>query len=497
VKRPGVAGAVLAALGRPGVATAALVAIFAWFAVRCAQRPIDDADVWWIAAAGRDALARGAAPLTNQYSFTAPDHPWVMHELGFGLTYALGVGAMGPGFLRLFSMILAALVFTIAMATLRARSHHPASAPLVLLLVMAGTRDALFAPRPSHASLILPVAMVALTVRPGWSTTRAVLAVLLEAVWANFHGSFPLGIAILAAGAFDARAWSEIRSRLATAFIAAFATLANPYGLELHGLVERYLRGSDETAAIIHRHVVEFMPIWRWPEPFVNPFNAALLGVVAVLALSALGRRRNVALSVLAVGLVALGAYQARHVTLAVVVGALLVHPEIDALGAEATEAPPHTAAASWLAFAAVPGFLLGVALWASAASERSAERWIAPEADGRALWQLTAELPRDAKVYAPFDFSGLVLWLGAPRGVRVFYDPRNDCYPPEVAEAAFSLERPDARQSAPAVLDRWGTELALVPDSHPVFGALSTSPAWSPWRNAGPWTAFQRRHPP
>jgi hypothetical protein len=216
-----------------------------------------------------------------------------------------------------------------------------------------------------------------------------------------------------------------------------------------------------------------------------------------VLALSALGRGRNVARSMLAVGLVALGAYQARHETLAVVVGALLVHPELDALCAEATEASPRGAPAPWLAFAAVPGFLLGAALWVSAASERSAERWIAPEADGPALWQLAGELPRDAKVYAPFDFSGLVLWLGATRGVRVFYDPRNDCYPPEVAEAAFSLERSDATQGAPAVLDRWGAELALVPDSHPVFGALSTSPSWSPWRRAGPWTAFQRRHPP
>jgi hypothetical protein len=497
VKRPGIAGAVLTALGRPGVATAALVCIFAWFAARSAQRPIDDADVWWIAAAGRDALARGAAPFTNQYSFTAPDHPWVMHELGFGLAYALGVGVLGPAFLRLLPMILAALVFTVALVALQARSRHPASAALVILFVMAGTRDALFAPRPSHASLILPVAMVALAVRPGWSVTRGALAVLLEAVWANCHGSFPLGVAILAAGAFAAHERSEIRSRLATALIAAFATLANPYGVKLHGLVERYLRGSDETAAIIHRHVAEFFPIWRWPEPFVNPFNAWLLGVVAVLALHALARRRNVARSVLAVGLVALGVYQARHVTLAVVVGALLVHPELDALCAEASEASPRAAPVPWLALSAVPGFLLGAALWASAASERSAERWIGPEDDGRAVWQLAEELPRDARVYAPFDFSGLVLWLGAPRGVRVFYDPRNDCYPPEVAEAAFSLERSDATQSAPAVLDRWGTQLALVPDSHPVFGALSASPAWSRWRSAGAWTAFERRPAP
>ena len=497
MKRPGIAGAALAALGRPGVAAAALVGIFAWFAARSAARPIDDADVWWIAAAGRDALARWVPPVTNRYSFTAPDHPWVMHELGFGLVYGLGVGALGPAFIRLLSLILAALVFTIALATLRARSRHPASAPLVLLLVMAGTRDALFAPRPSHASLLFPVAMVAVSLRPGWSAARAVIAVVLEAAWANFHGSFPLGIAILAAGAFDAAARPEIRSRLATAVIAAFATLANPYGLELHALVERYLRGSDETAAIIHRHVVEFYPIWRWPEPFVNPFNAVLLGVVAVLALRALAQQRNTARSLLAIGVVALGAYQARHVTLAVVVGALLVHSELDAMCVEATSVSSRSEPAPWLAFSALPGFVLGALLLAVVASRRSPERWIAPEADAEAIWELTPQIPRGAAVYAPFDFSGLVLWLGAPQGVRVFYDPRNDCYPPEVAEAAFSLERSDAGPRALAVLDRWGTEFALVPDSHPVFGALSTSTAWAPWRSAGRWTAFERRRRP
>jgi hypothetical protein len=500
VKRPGIAGAALAALaalGRPAIAVASLGIVFAWFAARSAGRPIDDTDVWWIAAAGRDMLAYWAAPATNTYSFTAPDHPWVMHEIGFGIAYALGVGAFGPAFLPLFSLALAALVLTAAVPTLVARSRHPASAPLVLLLVMAGTRDALFAPRPSHASLIFPVAMVALAFRPGWSVARAAVAILLEAAWANAHGSFPLGIVILAAGVFDAEERSEGRARFVSTLLAALATLANPYGIELHGLVMRYLRGSDDATAIIHHHVVEFFPIWRWPEPFVNPFNTVLLGMVTVLAVSALMRRRSVARATLALALVVLGVYQARHVTLAVVVGALLVHPELDELCAETTDAPARVIPGAWLAFSVIPGLLLASFLWSSALSERTAEQWIAPEVDGPSLWRLAQQLPRDAQVYAPFDVSGLVLWLGAPRGVRVFYDARNDCYPHEVAAAAFALESPDARRSAATVLDRWGTEFALVPESHPVLAALSASDLWSTWRRDGRWIALRRDHRP
>jgi hypothetical protein len=473
-----------------------VAAVFAWFAARSATRPVDDTDVWWIATAGRDVLSRWVVPSRNLYSFTAPDHPWVMHELGFGLVDALGLGALGPAFLPLRSLSLAALVLAAAVPTLTTRLRHAASAPLVLLIVMAGTRDALFAPRPSHASLIFPVAMVGITLRSGWSAARTVAAVLLEAAWANAHGSFPLGIAILAVGAFDATG-AEVRPRLAAASLAALATLANPYGLQLHGLVERYLWGGDEIARVIHRHVVEFFPIWRWPQPFVNPFNALLLGIIAVLALSAISRGRSVARALLAIGLVALAVYQARHVTLAVVVGALLVHPEIDTLCAEAARPSARSASGARLALSVLPGFLLAFALWARAASTRSAEQWIGPQGDGGALWRLASDLPDASKVYAPFDFSGVVLWLGTPRGVRVFYDPRNDCYPPEVAEAAFSLESPAAGQSAPATLDRWGTEIALVPSSHPVYGALSTSAAWSVWRRAGPWTALRRNPPP
>jgi hypothetical protein len=148
-------------------------------------------------------------------------------------------------------------------------------------------------------------------------------------------------------------------------------------------------------------------------------------------------------------------------------------------------------------ALSVLPGFLLASILWALAASTRTAEQWIGPPVEGGDLWRLAGDLPRASKVYAPFEFSGLAIWLGAPRGVRVFYDPRNDCYPPEVAEAAFLLESPEARRSAPEILDRWGTELALVPSSHPVFAALSTSPAWPAWRRSGQWTAFRRSPQP
>ena len=492
MRRSGIAETALAALGRPWLAAAFLALAFGVFAARSAPLPVDDSDVWWIAAAGRDTLASGSVPVTNLHSFTAPEHPWIMHELLFGFVYSLGLDAIGPGFVRLLSLVLGTLVVAVATQSIGTRGRHASSGPLALLLIVAGCRDALFAPRPSHASLLFAVAMLALAFRPGWSLLRTAWIVALEISWTNAHGSFPLGIVILGAAAFAEQADHTRNQRAACAGLAVLATLLNPYGFDLHGLVARYLGGGDPTARIIHQHVVEFFPIWRTPAPFVNPFNAVVLALAAVLAASALARRRRMARAALALFLIALGCYQARHVTLAVVLGIVLMHPELDDLCAEAGFAP-LCATRRTLLPALAPGLVLGALLWFSAARRASEADWIAPAIGGPALWRLAKELPSGANVYAPFDSAGVVLWIGAPRAVRVFYDSRNDCYSPDVAEAAFALERPDAAGIAAATLDRYGTGFALVPDSHPVFAALSRSAAWSVRRSDGHWAEFAR----
>src|SRR5262249_8942634 len=151
-------------------------------------------------------------------------HPWVMHELAFGVLDALGLSALGPAFLPLAALLCGATVVFIAGTTTVTRARHPASAVLALLLLLAGAREALFAPRPSHFALVLPVVMTGLAFSHGWSGRRATAAIALELLWANAHGSFALGVAILTAAAFDPVA--TIRSRLQRLGTAALAAAA-------------------------------------------------------------------------------------------------------------------------------------------------------------------------------------------------------------------------------------------------------------------------------
>src|SRR5205823_5687162 len=59
----------------------------------------------------------------------------------------------------------------------------------------------------------------------------------------------------------------------------------------------------------------------------------------------------------------------------------------------------------------------------------RPSSAWVDETLGGPAFVELVDAIPDGAHVYAPFAPSSLVIWLASARGVRVFFDPRNDCY--------------------------------------------------------------------
>jgi hypothetical protein len=102
------------------------------------------------------------------------------------------------------------------------------------------------------------------------------------------------------------------------------------------------------------------------------------------------------------------------------------------------------------------------------------------------------AALPDGARAYAPFQQAGAVLYYGAPRGVTIFYDSRNDCYSPETARTFFAIERGSASpDEALAALEESGTNAALVPRNHLLLRPLESR--WRPVAEHGRWRLFLR----
>jgi hypothetical protein len=459
---------------------------------RHAIAPVADPDVWWIAAAGRDGQTH--APTVNGYSFTDPDHPWVFHERLFGRLFATLLASIGPASIALFGCLAGATTIALVFMLASHRSRRLATASIASLSVLAGASAALVQPRPSYATLPFVVTMLALATvrRATWAS--AISAVVLEAIWTQTHGSFPLGVLLLAFGVLESSADARDRAaRIATAIAAAFVTVLNPYGLQLHGLVVRYLAGGDATAALIHRNIAEFQPLWRAQAPFVDAMDLTVLVLVTLLAVSALAHRRSRARAALTLAFVALAIVQVRHVIVAIVVGALLMIDEIDALLDRANEPerkPFHPLLAASIV---APAIVVAGVAWSWMRARRSPLDWIDGSVGGAAVLTEADALPNGAHLWVPFDASGLVLYFESPRGLRLFFDPRNDCYSPEVAEAAFGIEARRGDPDPGATLARFGTEYALVMKTHPVATALTSSPRWRLARAHEGWLTFAR----
>lgn len=485
------------ALGNPIAFGACLAALFLLLCIQRAALPVRDPDVFWLAAVGRDFVLQGLVPTANHYSFTAPEYPWVTHEPGFAALYGAALGHLGPASVPLMSLALAATATLLAVLVARSRSRYPASAALVALLCVAASAPAAFEPRPAYATLSLPVALVALAFGPVFDRRRLLATVALLWLWAQLHGSFVLGLALIAASSLSEPPADRAR-RLIAAGSALLVCLANPYGARLYALVARYLTGADPSAHLVLSSIKEFAPLWRAQPPYRNPFDFAMLGCVALLALAALVQARTRARGLVVLGLVAAATWQIRHLTLAVLLGPLLLTEVLD----QWLDGDPRAAlgrfAPTWLAFASMaPGAIVGFGLWTRAAMARDRDDWIGTDLGGPAAAALIRAIPDGSRVWAPFQASGLVLWLAAPRGVRVFHDPRNDCYPADVARADWLLNSPLTDGSeAGLILDRARADAVIAPQSHARALDLSADPAWALSQRDGDWVLLRRKPP-
>ncbi len=457
-----------------------LVAVgFLALAIERVIRPVGDQDSFWIAAAGREMWRNGHVPRTNAFSFTDPLHEWVFHEMAFGLLYAKGLAALGAGFLDLFGVLAGALTLAVAVFHITRTTRHRLTLAVVLLPLLIEVP--LVHPRPPFASLGLVAAMTALAFSTQFGVRHAVAAVALEWIWTVSHGSFPLGVLILlAAAGASARLDGpdpapRRRNLLLAALAAAAVTWLNPYGGKLHGLVASYIAGDDDIVSAVHEHITEFLPIWRMPNQY-GSFDVPVLALVAGVALSCVVRRREVVPALLVLALSALAVLHVRNISVAVLLGAMLLAPEVDR-GLPLAGDAPMTRASLIAALSVLPGTAASSALWAYLMATRPATAWLGANVGGPDLLPIVARVPDGARVYAPFGISPAILWYGAPRGLRVFFDARNDCYAPGVLLASVTLE--DEGATPALTLASYGTEYAVVRRGGPVAHDLLASTAW------------------
>ena len=459
-------------LGAAALLVPALVLLLA--ATDAAVMPAAGVDGYWVAAVGRSLPSPLSAPRHNGLSYTSPEHPWVMHEWLWAWPFSRGLAAQGPPFFALVATLLVLAVGGTLLLTAIGRSRHLATAAIITAMGLIALPTIA---RPTYLALPWALLLVVIGYAPRFGIRHVVAAALVELLWANSHGTFPLGILLLAAGAFDHRHDGQTRSRrVAAVGLAALATLLNPYGPALHRLVLDYALGASPSLQLVHAHIYEFFPAWQ-DGRVLTPTRWMLLACCGLLAvrpllfravaiagsaqpdagLTATGNRYagRMTVSLFIIGSVL---WQVRHVHFAVVVLPLLLLPELDAIfdflvsqgyvtaGASISRRRRMTVAIVALSLTATVA--LGTHAWARTQPERV---WVSRRLGGGALPGLVGRLPNGARVFATFDVASRVLWLGAQRGIRVYYDSRNDCYPAEILASGYGLDLggPNAEDAA------------------------------------------------
>lgn len=234
----------------------ALEALLFLFILNVALQTPDEPDFGWHLRTGLDLLAHAwQMPLTDPYSHTMYDWPWVEHAwLTDGLLALMyqGLGEAGLLGVILFFAAVTVAAFLLASATARAER----SARLVAVAA------ALWVARPFLGVRTQLVTLLGMTVVLWiWQRSRDRSASWLWALppvflfWANLHGGFTAGLFLLTvmligsiAIRLAASRWPEMSGRLDESVpdwpligglalaigASALATLLNPYGWRLH-----------------------------------------------------------------------------------------------------------------------------------------------------------------------------------------------------------------------------------------------------------------------
>jgi hypothetical protein len=439
----------------------ALAALTAFLLVAFTPQIFNDGDTFMHVAAGLRMLDARAVLHTDPFSFTFAGRPWETHEWLSEILMALAFQAGGFSGVALLSALAAGATTGLLARHLGRWLSGPAFLG-VLVLGLASLLSSVLA-RPHLLALpFLEMWAAELIIArsearaPSW---RRLLPLML--VWANLHGSFLFGLALL--GAFGLADLIEQRGDPRTALrwaglggAAALCACISPHGIDnlifpLRLMGMKTLKGIGEWSPMVPARQV----------PFVI---AMLAGVFALVRTRARVRLLPLLLLLL---LVWMAFSQVRQVLLFGVLAPLLIaQPLGEALG-RPLPAPPAWGRAAVLAALPLALVVAGLRL---AWPVRLADGPTAPIA---ALDHVPAEV-RMKPVFDAYAFGGYLIL----QGVRPYIDSRAEVYGDAFRADYLRMVDGDACRIGRELQAR-GIGWTLLEPDQPMAAVLDRAPGW------------------
>jgi hypothetical protein len=305
-----------------------------------------DADIGWHIRAGQDAIAHLAIPRIDLFTSTMAGKPWFDWEWLSDIVVALLVNSGGLNGVVWLAALVVAVTFACMFRLLIVRGTSFLFA-LGLVLLALGTSMLHFLARPHVLSWLLTLAFYWILdsterAQNGQQARRLWLLPVLMLLWVNLHGSFLLGLVLVAifwVAALSIRLWPSaapesretqkaaavrrMMSLTTTGVACVVATLLNPWGWKLYPHVLRYLSDRLILESMDELHSPNFHDLA--PECFLLLLLATLVVMVA--------RAREVRPSQLLVALFATysGLYAARAIPTSALLLSMVLGPLVKA----------------------------------------------------------------------------------------------------------------------------------------------------------------------
>jgi hypothetical protein len=461
-----------------------LAAALILLALRPLLTVIPPNDFWWHMAMGREIIAQGSVPEVDAFSFTRAGEPffdqaWLAQLLMYGLYSAGGL----PLVLVVQSLVIAlAYGLLLRLCVLRTGRLRLCVA-LLLLTIMPLSFDNWTVRPQSYVFPLFAGFLTLLSEHRLGRGSRLWLLPPLMALWVNMHGSFVLGLALIAitfvgealkrlGGAADSRGASTLRQLALWGALTALATLLNPRGPVVWLYVANLL-GSNQVTTLVT----------EWTPPTIRDINGAIFFAVLIgaAALLAYARRRPDPTDMLLAGAflwLALGA------TRNIVWFGFVLTPLLALQAATLLPEPPaRPFAGSARLNTLLVSFLLLLLLLASP--------WVKPALDlPPAVGQLISEetpveavsalrrLPeRPQRLFHAMSYGSYLIWAAPEQ--PVFIDPRIELYPFQQWRDYINLGQGN---NADELLRKYAIDglLLSVAEQEPLIERLRADPRWT-----------------
>lgn len=455
------------------ITTFLLLTLSAW-----AARLLWDTSTGWHIRNGERILHTLTIPRTDPFSYTMAGQPWYAWEwLWDAINGALHQHFGLSGVVALTAMLIA-LTFALLYRTAADRSGDVVvSATLTLLALVASSIH--FLARPHVVSWLLALVVIRELDSLERGSRRALWTIPLTfALWANLHGGFVFGLALIGVYAVAAALEREqlMARRLAGLFaMGAAATVLNPYGLKLHWHIVRYLASGQQM-----NQIDEFLsPNFHDLQPRL--FLLLVLTTTATLFAARQVRWKTLLLAVLAI---VSGLMAARNIPFASI---LLVYASAPLVADLLRHGRFQQLAAAGERMHFVDGGLRGhllpriivIALFGTLFTglQLPGAGWTASRVPEKGAQYVVNSLGARDHVFAPDYWGGYLTYSFASQGFRVAQDDRSDLY----GDQRFRqyLDVMNAAQDWRRVIGDWQIRTALVPTDSSLSSVLAAAPDW------------------